>query len=108
MRPLQTPYRTWPGKAFGVKPQAFWLLGPDPPNHGCLGLNRKASLNPLSSIPNLPRLLSLGLPVAQGQGEMNHQYPYPHPWSMQSTLFQYLLYMLCMHIPAHTSMWLLC
>lgn len=64
-------------------PQAFWLLGPNPSNHGCLGLSRKTRLYPLSPIPYLPSLLSLGFPAAevakgQGQGNGTINPPYPH------------------------------
>lgn len=95
---------TWLCTDLGVKSQAFWLLGSNPPNHGCLGLSRKASLSLLSPGPNLTRLFSLGFPVANGQsqGEMNHQFPHPHPWPMRTSLnvlcaysWFYLLWHLC-------------
>lgn len=56
-------------------PRPSGSLSPIP--SGCLGLSRKASINPLSPSPNLPRLLSLGFPAAKGpgQGQMNHQPP---------------------------------
>lgn len=101
-----------PSKPTGPGYVRFLVLSPRPsgslspiPN-GCLGLSRKASINPLFPTPNLPRLLSLGFPVAKGQrqGKTNHQSPIPAlGQSMQSILFRYLLHTWCRHIPGPPS-----